>query len=66
VLAQASTHGWLPPSWRDRIEAVHTQRCAQVDALAARLTELHAGFAGLPRLDEDSSEFVPTPVIWQA
>ena len=65
VLAQAVAHGWLPPSWRERIVAAHTQRCAQVDALAARLTELHAGFAALPRLEEDRSEFVPTPVSWQ-
>lgn len=66
VLAQARAHGWLPPSWMARIEAVHTQRCAQVDALAARLTELHEGFAALPRLAEDTSDFVPTPVSWQA
>ena len=66
VLAQARAHGWLPPSWMARIEAVHAQRCAQVDALAARLTELHEGFAALPRLAEDTSEFVPTPVSWQA
>jgi MoxR-like ATPase len=65
VLDQARAHGWLPPSWRERIEAVHAQRCAQVDALAARLSDLHAGFAGLPRLTEDASEFVPTPVSWQ-
>ena len=55
----------LPPSWRARIEAVHAQRCAQVDALAARLAELHDGFAALPRLAEDTSEFVPAPVSWQ-
>jgi MoxR-like ATPase len=66
VLAQARTHGWLPPSWRERIETVHAQRCAKVDALAAQLTELHDGFSALPRLDEDRSEFVPTPVSWQA
>lgn len=65
VLAQARAHDWLPPSWRQRIEAVHAQRCAQVDALAARLAELHQGFAALPRLAEDTSEFVPTPVDWQ-
>ena len=65
VLAQARAHGWLPPSWMARIEAVHAQRCAQVDALAARLAELHDGFATLPRLAEDTSEFVPTPVGWQ-
>ncbi|MFM6985132.1 MAG: AAA family ATPase [Hydrogenophaga sp.] len=65
VLEQAQAHGWLPPSWRTRIEAVHAQRCAQVDALAARLAELHEGYAALPRLAEDRSEFVPTPVSWQ-
>lgn len=65
VLTQARAHGWLPPPWLDRIEAEHTQRCAQVDALAARLAELHEGFAHLPRLAEDHSEFVPTPVSWQ-
>lgn len=65
VLKQARAHGWLPPSWLERIEAVHAQRCAQVDALALRLTELSDGFAALPRLTEDTSEFVPTPVSWQ-
>ena len=65
VLAQARAHGWLPPSWLARIDAVHMQRCAQVDALAARLSGLHRGFASLPRLAEDTSEFVPTPVSWQ-
>ena len=65
ALEQARSHGWLPPSWRDRIEAVHTQRCAQVDALASRLADLLQGFACLPRLDEDRSEGVPTPVSWQ-
>jgi MoxR-like ATPase len=66
VLAQARAHGWLPPSWLVRIEAAHAQRCNQVDALAARLAELHHGFAQLPRLDEDRSASVPTPVSWQA
>ncbi len=66
VLAQARTHGWLPPSWLARIEAAQAQRCNQVDALAARLAELHQGFAQLPRLDEDRSASVPTPVSWQA
>ena len=65
VLTQARAHGWLPPSWRERIDTAHAQRCAQVDALAARLTDLHNGFASLPRLTEDTSEFVPTPVSWQ-
>ncbi|MGM9425401.1 AAA family ATPase [Hydrogenophaga sp. MI9] len=65
VLAQAVAHGWLPPSWRERIVAVHTQRCAHVDALAVQLADLHGGFAALPRLEEDQSEFVPTPVSWQ-
>lgn len=65
VLAQARTHGWLPPSWRDRIETAHARRCAAVDSLAARLAETHSGFAGLPRLDEDRSEAVPLPVSWQ-
>lgn len=66
VLAQARAHGWLPPSWLARIEAAQAQRCNQVDALAARLAELHHGFAQLPRLDEDRSASVPTPVSWQA
>lgn len=65
VLAQAGTHGWLPPSWRERIEAAHARHLARVDALAARLAELLAGFASLPRLDEDHSEAVPLPVTWQ-
>jgi MoxR-like ATPase len=65
VTDQARAHGWLPPSWRERIEAVHAERCAQVDALAVRLADLHQGFACLPRLVEDHAEFVPTPVSWQ-
>jgi len=65
VLAQARGHGWLPPSWRERIEAAHARHRARVDTLAARLAELHAGFASLPRLDEDRSEAVPLPVTWQ-
>ncbi len=65
VLEQARSHGWLPPSWRDRIEDAHRQRCALVDTLAARLNDLRAGFSSLPRLDEHRSEGVPTPVSWQ-
>jgi MoxR-like ATPase len=65
VLDQARAHGWLPPSWRERIESVHAQRCAQVDALAVRLADLHQGFASLPRLAEDHAESVPTPISWQ-
>lgn len=65
VLTQACAHGWLPPSWLARIEAVHRQRCAQVEALAARLAELHGGFASLPRQAEAATEFVPAPVSWQ-
>jgi MoxR-like ATPase len=65
VLLHARAHGWLPPSWRARIEAAHAQRCAQVDVLAARVADLLQGFASLPRLTEDTSEFVPTPVSWQ-
>jgi MoxR-like ATPase len=65
VLAQARSHGWLPPSWRDRIEAVHAQRRAQVDSLATRLADAHSGFSGLPRRDEDRSEAIPLPVSWQ-
>jgi MoxR-like ATPase len=66
VLKQGRAHGWLPQSWLERIEAVHAQRCAQADALSARLAELHDGFAALPRLTEDTAEFVPTPVSWPA
>ncbi|HMN93788.1 MAG TPA: AAA family ATPase [Hydrogenophaga sp.] len=65
VSAQALGHGWLPPSWLEQIEAVHAQRCAQVDGLALRLNELQQGFAALPRLTEDRSEAVPLPVNWQ-
>jgi MoxR-like ATPase len=66
VLGRARAHDWLPPSWLARIEAAQAQRCQQVDALAARLGELQLGFAQLPRLDEDRSASVPTPVSWQA
>jgi MoxR-like ATPase len=66
VLEQARAHEWLPPSWLARIEAAHAQRCHQVDVLATRLAELHHGFAQLPRLDEERSASVPTPVSWQA
>lgn len=65
VLAQAGAHGWLPPSWLARIKAMHAQRCAQVDALATRLADLHDGFAALPRLTEGTSERAPAPVRWQ-
>lgn len=65
MLAQAGGHGWLPPSWRDHIASTHAQRCAQADALTDRLAALHAGFASLPRLEEDHAEFVPVPVSWR-
>lgn len=65
VLAQANGHGWLPPSWRDRIATAHAQRRARVDDLADRLSAVQHGFAGLPRLEEDRSEAVPLPVSWQ-
>jgi len=65
VSAQARGHGWLPPSWLEQVESIHTQRCAQVDSLALRLNELQQGFAALPRLAEDRSEAAPLPVTWQ-
>lgn len=67
VLGQARAHAWLPPSWVTRIETAHAQRCAQVDALAARLADAHQGFFSLPRLDEgDPARDLPAPVTWQA
>ncbi|TNF60698.1 MAG: ATPase [Burkholderiales bacterium] len=65
TLGQARAHSWLPPSWLQRIEAAHAHRCAQTDALAARLDGLHDGFATLPLLEDDRSDAVPAPVTWQ-
>ena len=65
VLEPARAHGWLPPSWLARIEALHAKRRAQIDALASRLAELQQGFASLPRQEEDPSAAVPVPISWQ-
>lgn len=65
VLAQARDHAWLPPSWLERIEAAHAQRCAAVDELATRLIALHPGFSALPRLAEAAEQRAPKPVTWQ-
>ncbi|MEZ5662788.1 MAG: AAA family ATPase [Burkholderiaceae bacterium] len=71
--AQAGEHAWLPPTWLEHIRQTHAGRCAQVDHLAARFDELHAGFAGLPRLAEEQADEqaglagrAPAPVTWQA
>ncbi len=65
VLEPARLHAWLPPSWLARIEGSHAQRIAAIAGLAARMAEVHAGFASLPRLTEDRCEFVPSPITWQ-
>ncbi len=64
VMAQARGHLWLPPSWRDAIEAVHQDNAQRVGALLARLDDAREGFATLPvdpALAGDAPRPVPLP-----
>jgi MoxR-like ATPase len=45
---QAHAHAWLPPTWRDAIEAVHRDNVRTLAQLRARLQGVAEGFAELP------------------
>jgi MoxR-like ATPase len=68
VLDDARGHPWLPPSWRQRVEAAQANRCAQIDGVCGRLQQVRQGFADLPRLVDSASGAaqVPAPVTWSA
>jgi flagellar biosynthesis regulator FlaF len=42
---QAHAHAWLPPTWRDAIEAVHRDNVRTLARLLARLQGVAEGFA---------------------
>ncbi|GAA6143493.1 AAA family ATPase [Hydrogenophaga sp. 5NK40-0174] len=66
TLGAMAAHYWLPSSWRERIEANHRARAAQVRHLRDRLLVTQASFAGLPRLDESDpmAAVPPAAVAW--
>ena len=68
VLDDARSHPWLPPSWRQRVEAAQAHRCAQIDGVCGRLQLVRQGFADLPRLVDSApgAAQVPAPVTWSA
>ena len=45
---QAHAHAWLPPTWRDAIDAVHRDNVRTLAQLRARLQGVAEGFAELP------------------
>jgi len=61
ALADAERHLWLPPSWLERVAAVHRSNAASVLALWQDLDLLTQGFAALP-VDASSAGAVPEPV----
>lgn len=60
-LASATAHVWLPPSWRERIAALHQANENQVAAVLERLAQLRQGFAALP-VDHASDLAAPAPM----
>ena len=48
VRTQAHAHAWLPPTWRDAIDAVHRDNVRTLAQLRARLQGVAEGFAELP------------------
>ncbi len=65
VLGAAADHDWLPPSWRTRIEAVHTERLQRLQTLCRALQAHRDGFATLP-VDLQLPPNEPAPVAWTA
>ena len=61
MMAQARAHLWLPPSWRDAIEAVHHDNAQRLGRLVALLDDLREGFATLP-VDAALAGAAPSPV----
>ncbi len=61
VRIQAGAHPWLPPSWREAIDAVHQANVQQVAALRSRLQAVAEGFAALP-VDAALAAPEPAPV----
>lgn len=66
VLDDARNHPWLPPSWRQRVEAAQAHRCAQIEGVCHRLAQARQGFAQLPCLVDKAPDTgqVPAPVTW--
>ena len=58
VRAQAGAHAWLPPSWREAIDAVHRDNVQRAGALRSRLQAVAEGFAALP---VDAALVTPEP-----
>jgi MoxR-like ATPase len=65
ALTQASAHLWLPPSWLERIAAVHHANEVLAADLVERLTQLHQAFAAMP-VDGDAAAQTPEPVALAA
>ena len=65
VRAQAGAHAWLPPSWREAIDAVHRDNVQRAGALRSRLQAVADGFAALP-VDAALATPEPSPVALPA
>lgn len=65
VLGAAAAHDWLPPSWRQQIEAVHHERLQRLQGLRSALQTHRDGFAALP-VDPQRPPTEPAPVAWTA
>ena len=61
VRTQAHAHPWLPPTWRDAIDAVHRDNVHALAQLRARLQGVAEGFAELP-VDPALAAVEPAPV----
>ena len=57
---------WLPPSLVARVAGTHGQALQWLDAMAARLADVHAGFAALPVDDAAEQAQPPAPVVLDA
>ena len=58
---QAHAHAWLPPTWRNAIDAVHRDNVRTLAQLRARLQGVAEGFAELP-VDPALAAVEPAPV----
>jgi MoxR-like ATPase len=61
ALSSASAHLWLPPSWLERIAAVHHANEVLAADLVERLTQLHEAFAAMP-VDGHATAQRPAPM----
>lgn len=59
--SRAGAHLWLPPSWLQRVLALHQSNRQQALALVEQLQQLEQGFADLP-VDPGADARLPEPV----